>query len=341
LTFYERDIHQYGPEVMNSLKENLENDLGRTIFMAVVSAKANWEHQAKRFYDWIQSLLDCRDYENFMAKCYEADRDPDLQVMLRTCTSDNIFAHMRFAHCIYRFGTHIQATKTIVKAARKLEALRQIDEIRYQTPSFPILKHVRLDRSDLDPNKIVRAASSRSAVEQERNIQAFRRQDVFKKFKKRMAAHGNLKSVGDQFELVVRVHAELQLLHLFGSNNWRFYNNDRYIGCSKGACYFCYQYFSSHYFDEGGEQVRPVVPATHNTVIPGVCVPNPTRFTETMKMKLNSTIKQHIITALNSKNEPILFHPQSTNGPRSGPRSIFSSTITSTLADSDMGYLSE
>jgi hypothetical protein len=54
-----------------------------------------------------------------------------------------------------------------------------------------------------------------------------------------------------------RVHAELTLLHKFWTESLEFVDRDRYIGCSKPACYCCYHYIVAH-------PGRFVVPASHN-----------------------------------------------------------------------------
>jgi len=54
-----------------------------------------------------------------------------------------------------------------------------------------------------------------------------------------------------------RVHAELTLLDKFWTQDLKFVDGDRYIGCSKPACYCCYHYIHTH-------PGRFVVPHSHN-----------------------------------------------------------------------------
>jgi hypothetical protein len=54
-----------------------------------------------------------------------------------------------------------------------------------------------------------------------------------------------------------RVHAELILLDLFWTKDFDFVAGDRYIACSKPACYCCYHYIREH-------PGRFVPPACHN-----------------------------------------------------------------------------
>ena len=54
-----------------------------------------------------------------------------------------------------------------------------------------------------------------------------------------------------------RVHAELLLLDLFIRKKHEFTGEDRYIECSKPACYFCSQYFRA-------QITSFTLPACHN-----------------------------------------------------------------------------
>lgn len=54
-----------------------------------------------------------------------------------------------------------------------------------------------------------------------------------------------------------RVHAELILLDLFWSQNLEFVAGDKYIGCSKPACYCCYHCIKAH-------PGNFAIPACHN-----------------------------------------------------------------------------
>jgi hypothetical protein len=53
-----------------------------------------------------------------------------------------------------------------------------------------------------------------------------------------------------------RVHAELLLVDHFYTQKLDFVDGDKYVGCSKPACFLCYQYISAH---PGGF----ALPATH------------------------------------------------------------------------------
>ncbi|KAI0010792.1 hypothetical protein F4779DRAFT_576130 [Xylariaceae sp. FL0662B] len=62
------------------------------------------------------------------------------------------------------------------------------------------------------------------------------------------------------------VHAEILVLEHFYENQLAFISDDKYIGCSKPACYCCHLYFRYHPF-------RPVEPESHQNVYPNWGVP--------------------------------------------------------------------
>ncbi|KAJ6144550.1 hypothetical protein N7470_008445 [Penicillium chermesinum] len=61
---------------------------------------------------------------------------------------------------------------------------------------------------------------------------------------------------------VTRVHAELQIVDYFSRKRLEFIEDDKYVGCSKPACYFCHLWIRLH---PGGFEV----PASHKKVILG------------------------------------------------------------------------
>lgn len=45
---------------------------------------------------------------------------------------------------------------------------------------------------------------------------------------------------------VFTVHAEILVADLFNTHELTFFDNDRYMACSKAACYCCYYYLKDH-----------------------------------------------------------------------------------------------
>ena len=87
-----------------------------------------------------------------------------------------------------------------------------------------------------------------------------------------------LQFIWDPFELTqllrkkrttkTRVHAELLLIDHFDSNGLEFLDgNDKYIGCSKPACYLCHAYIKHH-------PGRYTIPQSHQKLYVGWRVPD-------------------------------------------------------------------
>ena len=77
-----------------------------------------------------------------------------------------------------------------------------------------------------------------------------------------------------------RVHAELLLIDHFDGHGCNFLDgNDKYIGCSKSACYLCYAYISSH-------PGRYAVPPSHQKLYIGWRPP------DTIPSNPNSAVRQ-------------------------------------------------
>lgn len=135
------------------------------------------------------------------------------------------------------------------------------------------------------------------------------------------------------------VHAELILLEAMWKERAEFLEGDRFIGCSKPACYFCYQYISKH---EG----RFVVPASHKKAYNNWHPPNESiaahqnrnetgaSTTSDLLTSLKDTVRDEIVNRLHSQQVQKQIHFDSTTGipstqpasnvvdPISGPNSI-------------------
>lgn len=65
----------------------------------------------------------------------------------------------------------------------------------------------------------------------------------------------------------LRVHAEILLIDYFDRTDVTFLNNDdKYIGCSKPACYLCYHYIRKH-------PANYTLPSTHQKLYYAWCLP--------------------------------------------------------------------
>ncbi|KAL2813876.1 hypothetical protein BJX63DRAFT_208180 [Aspergillus granulosus] len=116
----------------------------------------------------------------------------------------------------------------------------------------------------------------------------------------------------------VRVHAEILLVDYLYKTSGKFLdNNDKYIGCSKPACYLCYQYICQH----PGKYTRPPSHQKlyHHWALPAVQTDDPnlsvkdelhkrfmSEITETLRSELRNEVRRHLA--------PTKYHADSTAG---------------------------
>lgn len=162
------------------------------------------------------------------------------------------FADLR--HFIGRLGNHVQIVKVLLAGAHRFPGL--IEDCHFNvvngpaSPTLPppprakltiagIVRRMISGDEELAKDLEARLVSLDDALEIERLI----RQEYGEK------------------SLKPRVHAELILLgHYYRERDaLQFYDNDRYIGASKPACYCCYLYIREH----PGDFVQP---ATHQKI---------------------------------------------------------------------------
>jgi hypothetical protein len=139
----------------------------------------------------------------------------------------------------------------------KVPALRQISNIR--TIEAPELRGVTIDQEYMSPYEIVREICKDSISQNPmHNLSALHAIAELDYLNDEIRAHLALRR-----NIVTMVHAELQIADAFSRHRYmEFVDDDKFVGCSKPACYFCYNWLSNH-------RHKYTLPATHNTIIPG------------------------------------------------------------------------
>jgi hypothetical protein len=165
----------------------------------------------------------------------------------------------KLAHYIWRLGATRSAADTVVEAMITVPSLRRISsDIRRVTTPETIDKTVH--SSCISPHEVLYGAIEDSKTSNPLQCEhAFKRlleldPPTTRPIKKKMAA-------GER--IITRVHAELQIADTYSRlQDMKFVDDDKYIGCSKPACYFCYLWLCNHkhYY---------VPPATHYKIISG------------------------------------------------------------------------
>lgn len=111
-----------------------------------------------------------------------------------------------------------------------------------------------------------------------------------------------------------RVHAELSLLEALHDEKIRFYDSDKYIACSKAACFCCYHYICGH----PGVFVRP---SCHNKLYlnwkpPDLNQQTAARHAQQQEIMngLIKQVRQAVIDRVSSAHDASQWHPDSSTG---------------------------
>ena len=222
-------------------------------------------------------------------------------------------------HYIGRLGSHLKAAKILTTAGWKMPSLFENITIQIR-PSPPPSLPPPVDQQ-MTLNGIINRMIGNDPKETLRYQEALEimdtKFDILNRFRAKFQA--------ETFR--PRVHAELILLEYFYKHRVQFVGNDRFIACSKPACYCCYHYISVH----PGGFVRP---ASHGVRHLNWRAPDLIDETDTEEKKhqrdvLNKVIKQIRLDALRQieqRRGPSPWHPDSTTG-------ITSSMARNTIAE--------
>lgn len=241
-----------------------------------------------------------------MTECYNARNSPFLRTLdhhsLEGGPHNRAFKDLR--HFIGRLGAHRKATKTIVAAVAGMPGFLDGFSIEVERSSAHAL--CKLLPEDTTAFKIIGRMCPKDAAQQYRDT--LRLMD---------SSYGLNMDAGlaERCTFETRVHAELLLLDLFMRKKYEFVGGDRYIGCSKPACYSCYQYFLA-------QNNNFVLPACHNKLYLYWRPPDVfdefdleaiERRTDTMN-KMNTRIRNEIKEQLERRAVPKHHHFDSTTG---------------------------
>ncbi|KAI0508992.1 hypothetical protein F5B22DRAFT_618769, partial [Xylaria bambusicola] len=234
----------------------------------------------------------------------------------------------RLAHFIGRISATRSAANSIVKTTGQVPDLRCISGTRFV--DAPGVVTIGLDLTDMSPYEIVRGVCKDSSAQNERTTQSVLHAIVNLDIPTNRNGDDSIRArLANRMTLETRVHAELQIADHFSRRGYEFVGRDKYIGCSKPACYFCYNWLGYH-------KHNYVQPATHQKIIP-MCRGPDTDINESgatilkqMYAKMTQGVSQDIIEFLLkvSGNEPSERRDyfQSTEG-TSYPPSIIGSQV--------------
>lgn len=194
---------------------------------------------------------------NLAKECYGV-RDTEIPEILKQFSGQGhklAQEYERLSKLLYKLGKHITLTRKLVQARLALrEDFQHGFEVAIisdnQNPNLPS-QHVR------DLEKI---AKSIFPDPDERSSLILHVQRFFD-------INYVSETLVDRQQSSRRIHAEIKMIDYFDREGDYFLDkNDRYIGCSKPACYLCYHYIAGH-------PKGYALPPSHQKLYPAWCLP--------------------------------------------------------------------
>ncbi|KAK1584937.1 uncharacterized protein LY79DRAFT_519668 [Colletotrichum navitas] len=223
--------------------------------------------------------------------CYDMRVDDVNKIKRMSKHSTDDFC--KLAHYVGRLGATRSAARYVVKGMMTVPALGHISGIR--TVEAPSIRKVIMDQRDLSPYEIVREICKEPASQNPlQNRMALR---TLVEFDLPSETNNVRVRLNSQSTIITRVHAELQIADKFSRDHYAFVDGDKYVGCSKPACYFCFHWLSNH-------KHGYALPAAHYKIIPGCRGPDSNinesgaAVLKEMYAKLCAGLGQHILDFL-------------------------------------------
>ncbi|KAF2191902.1 hypothetical protein K469DRAFT_655093 [Zopfia rhizophila CBS 207.26] len=237
--------------------------------------------------------------ESYVDLCHDMRSAEINHIKTYSATAGDDFS--KLAHYIWRLGATRSAANTVVEAMITVPSLHRVSQIRRVSAPETVEKTVH--PSCMSPHEVLHGIFADSASHNPLQFQyAFNRLYQLDP----PLARPIYTKMASREKVVTRVHAELQIADTFSrSRDMEFVDNDKYIGCSKSACYFCYNWLCNH-------KHCYVQPATHHKIIPGCRGPD-NRLNEMgagvlidMYSKISRQIGQDIFEFLQQNAQPRL-----------------------------------
>jgi OTT_1508-like deaminase len=189
--------------------------------------------KALEILSWLTELQKAStNTSSLVTECYNARTSPLLQALdhysLEGRPHNREFKDLR--HYIGRLGAHRKATKTMVAAVVGMPGFLEAFSTKVEPSSRRAWCGLRPE--DATAFGILGRMCPKDGAQQYRDILKFMDSSYGLNMDAGLAEGCTFKT---------RVHAELLLLDLFVRKEYDFVGDDRYIGCSKPACYSCYQ----------------------------------------------------------------------------------------------------
>lgn len=287
--------------------------------------------------------------ENFVTGTSSTPNNTELQALVRTCYENRrspIFDTLtrlagqgetrrlefeQLYKLLCKLGKHVHIAKMLIEAAVSLSH----DFVEgFRIEALPSSKELKLP------------LTSNEATIESTIHRMFSSSEEQSKFMARLQFIWDPSELSEllrrQHNTKTRVHAELLLIDHFDKHGCNFLDgNDKYIGCSKPACYLCHAYITSH-------PGRYTVPSSHQKLYVGWRPPDfdpkdPAcaarhKSQERVMMKLIDWVRKDITSDIESRTSRLPYHADSTAGMTSTSKTLASkpSLLSSALSLHDV-----
>ena len=273
--------------------------------------------------------------ENFVTDTTSPYTNKDLQALVRICyenrsnlgfnTLERLAARgenprleaEELFHLLYKLGKHIHITKRLIEAAVSL--------------SHDFVEGVTIQTLPSSTERLLPFTPEQATIENTIHRMFSRSEDqndFFARLRSIWEPSQLTELLREQHTTKTRVHAELLLINHFDRNGCDFLDgNDKYIGCSKPACYLCHAYIKRH-------PGRYTVPSSHQKLYVGWRVPDITpqdpgsaarhQTQERILLDLIDLIREDIRTDIESRTSRRPHHADSTAGMTSTAKTLAS-----------------
>ena len=216
---------------------------------------------------------------------------------------------LQLRHYVGCLSSHVKAARTLVAAAMRFPAYFDNFEIECLPSSTPAKLPPPLNHQTT-LNDIIGCMLKTEDTSKVFYQEALNAMDT--KFK----IYERLKKEYKDPTFLPHVHAELILLDHFYKGRYNFVDGDKYIGCSKPACYCCYHYISVH----PGNFAHP---ASHNKtylawrppdIVGDDVEESAKKHRRDIMNKVIEIIRTDVLEQIDKKSGSCHMHPDSTTG---------------------------
>ncbi|KAL8819893.1 MAG: hypothetical protein Q9191_007635 [Dirinaria sp. TL-2023a] len=325
-TYYEQVARKYAPACLDTISSGpMRTDHAAREGQSHLDDLVGWLRET--FIDDSSTAPDVSQHQMIVRSCYEKRRSPSFDILKRFAglgeSRRSEFEQLFKLLC--KLGKHVHIAKKLVEAA---VSLAQDFAGGFRIERLPSAKEQKLPLTSKEATIESTIHRMYSTVEEQTRFMA-RLGSIWDPCELSELLHS-------QHNTKTRVHAELLLIDHFDRHGCHFLDgNDKYIGCSKPACYLCYAYINCH-------PGRYAAPPSHQKLYVGWRPPDINQsdqsiegrqtFQKRIMLKLIEWIRRDLATDIENRTSRFPYHADSTAGMTSASKTAASQASPSLSA---------